>query len=131
MKKKYIKGPKEGILPEQIQDINKMFYRDFSLGYFENKIVSLLEIITDNNKYTKSLENRSFKIGKLEIKNIEEVNAEEMLKYAKSEIVSTYYHCLETFMRLFIAHAKHSESPLMELTTLNFREVILKLSIKV
>ena len=122
MKKKYIKGPKEGILPEQIQDINKMFYRDFSLGYFENKIVSLLEIITDNNKYTKSLENRSFKIGKLEIKNIEEVNAEEMLKYAKSEIVSTYYHCLETFMRLFIAHAKHSESPLMELTTLNIEE---------
>lgn len=122
MKKKYIKGPKEELLPGQIQDINKMFYRDFSLGYFENKIVSLLEIITDNEKYIRTLENKSFKIGKLEIKKIEEFDKEEMLKYAKTEIVSTYYHCLETFMRLFIAHAKHAESPLMELTTLSIEE---------
>ena len=122
MRKKYIKGPKEELLPGQIQDINKMFYKDFSLGYFENKIASLLEIITNNEEYIRNLDNKSFEIGKLEIKKVKQFNKEEMIKYAKSEIVSTYYHCLETFMRLFIAHAKHVESPLMELTTLSMEE---------
>ena len=78
MKKKYTKGPKEELLPGQIQDTNQMFYRDFSLGYFENKIVSLLEIITDDDKYIRNLKNKSFKIGKLEIKKIEEFDKEEM-----------------------------------------------------
>lgn len=120
--KETLKGPKEDLLPEQIQDTNEMFYRDFSLDYFENKIINLLEIIDNAKEYISRIENRHFKVGKLEFDGIQNVDENNVIKYAKSELISTYYHCLETFMRLFIAHAKSTESPLLDLTTLSIDE---------
>lgn len=120
--KEKLKGPKEDLLPEQIQHINEMFYRDFSLDYFENKIINLLEIIDNSKEYISRMENRHFKIGKFEFDGVKNVDENNVIKYAKSELISTYYHCLETFMRLFITHAKSTESPLLDLTTLSIDE---------
>lgn len=99
-----------------------MFYRDFSLDYFENKIINLLEIIDNSKDYISRIENRHFKVGKFEFDGVQNIDENNVIKYAKSELISTYYHCLETFMRLFIAHAKSTESPLLDLTTLSIDE---------
>lgn len=117
--KEKLKGPKEDLLPGQTQNINEMFYRDFSLDYFENKIINLLEIIDNSKEYISRVENRYFKVGKFEFDGVSNIDENNVIKYAKSELISTYYHCLETFMRLFIAHAKFTKCPLMDLTTLN------------
>lgn len=120
--KEKLKGPKEDLLPGQTQNINEMFYRDFSLDYFENKIINLLEIIDNSKEYISRVENRYFKVGKFEFDGVSNIDENNVIKYAKSELISTYYHCLETFMRLFIAHAKFTECPLMDLTALSIEE---------
>lgn len=124
------KGPKEDLIPGQENNINLMFYRDFMIEYFDIKATNLVSLITNAKEYADSIGDKYFKIGKLEF--IEEIPTEEnIIKYSKSEVVSTYYHCIETFMRLFISHALLTECPLIELSSMEpkkYRKKIKKIA---
>jgi hypothetical protein len=118
--------PKEDLVIEQLPDLNKMFYRDFIPDYFELKIANLLYIITKTDKYVEDVKSTKLEIGKIRFSNVQLEN-DLAIKYAKSEIISTYYHCLETFMRLFLGHVSLEKCPWLEITYLNIREYRKKL----
>ncbi len=115
-------GPKENLVDGQEDELNIMFYRDYMTDYFDGKLVVLIDLLSEIDEYISRLKSSEMKIGKLKFRTDEFVGSNELKKYAKCEIVETYYHCLETFMRLFIAHAALEKCPLIELTSLGTRE---------
>lgn len=115
-------GPKEGLLPGQEDDINKMFYRDYMIDYFDIKITTLVDLLSNTKENIDKLSTQNYKLGKVEFKTLDSTDIDKLTSFAKSEIVSEYYHCLETFMRLFISHALFKPSPLIELTAMDNRE---------
>lgn len=115
-------GPKDNLIDGQEYNLNKMFYRDYMVDYFDVKLTTLVNILSETDGHFGKLRSKKMKLGKLEFKTTENVDDDEIKKYAKCEIIETYYHCLETFIRLFIAHATFEKCPLMELTALGIRE---------
>lgn len=115
-------GPKEGLLPGQEDNINMMFYRDYMIDYFDIKITILVDLLTNTKENVDKLSTQNYKLGKIEFKTFDSTDIEKIVSFAKSEIVSEYYHCLENFMRLFISHALFKSSPLIELTAMDNRE---------
>lgn len=115
-------GPKEGLLPGQEDDINKMFYRDYMIDYFDIKITTLVDLLSNTKENIDKLSTQNYKLGKIKFKTLHSTDLDKLTSFAKSEIVSEYYHCLETFMRLFISHALFNPSPLIELTAMDNRE---------
>ena len=115
-------GPKKNLLPGQEDSLNKMFYRDYMTEFFDEKAILLVDLLSNSKEYLDRLKLKELSLGKLKfrINAIEDSN--ELEKYAKCELVDTYYHCLETFMRLFVAHASFEACPLIELTALDLRE---------
>lgn len=113
-------GPKYNLVPGQEKDLNKMFYRDYMTEYFDEKIIILTDLLEHKNDLKQRLTASELTIGNLKF-GIEEktVENEKIDKFAKCEIVDTYYHCIETFMRIFIAHASFGSCPLIELTALD------------
>jgi hypothetical protein len=58
----------------------------------------------------------SVKLGVLEINPNENILKESNLdKFSKLELSNTYYHCIETFLRLFLAHISLPHSPWLEM----------------
>ena len=121
-------GPQHNLLPGQEDSINAMFYRDYMVEYFDQKVILLVDLLSDLDEYIKRIVTKELKIGKLAFKSEEKVESNKLEKYAKCELVETYYHCLETFMRLFIAHASFDSCPLMELTAVDTRQYHKKLN---
>lgn len=121
-------GPKENLLPGQEDNINNMFYRDYMLEYFDEKVMLLVDLLSNSDDYSEKLLLKEFKIGKLNFKTDTKTDKNNLEKFAKCEIVETYYHCLETFMRLFISHASFEPCPLIELTAIDNREYHKKLN---
>lgn len=121
-------GPQHNLLPDQGDSINAMFYRDYMVEYFDQKVILLVDLLSDLDEYIKRIVTKELKIGKLAFKSEEKVESNKLEKYAKCELVETYYHCLETFMRLFIAHASFDSCPLMELTAVDTRQYHKKLN---
>lgn len=121
-------GPKSNLLPGQEDSLNKMFYRDYMTEFFDEKAILLVDLLSGSREYLNRLKLKELSLGKLKFKidTIDSVNKLE--KYAKCELIDTYYHCLETFMRLFIAHASFEACPLIELTALDLREYHKKLN---
>lgn len=89
--------------------------------YFDIKIFDLLNILNNSKKCIDDLKTNEFKIGKIKI-GFCEISEEKIVSYAKSEIMSTYYHCLETFMRLFIAHSLLETYPMIEIANLDIKK---------
>lgn len=112
-------GPKNNLLPGLEDNINKMFYRDFMVEYFDEKVILLVDLLGDSKKYVERLINKELSIDSLKFKSDDAGDPKKLEKLAKCDLIDTYYHCLETFMRLFIAHASFEPCPLIELTALD------------
>lgn len=114
-------GPKDGLLIADENNYNKIFYRDFMMEYFDIKTFDLLNILNNSKKYIEDIKSKELEIGKIKI-GFGEINEEKITAYAKSEIMSTYYHCLETFIRLFIAHSLLEPYPIIEIANLSIEK---------
>lgn len=112
-------GPKNNLLPGQEDNINKMFYRDFMLEYFDEKVILLVDLLGNSKEYVERLIDKELSIDSLKFESDDTGDPKKIEKFAKCELIDTYYHCLETFMRLFIAHASFESCPLIELTALD------------
>ena len=110
----------KGLAIEQFAELNKKFYDNFMSDYYLIKMDTLLNIITRTTEYQNNIESVEVELGKLK-RNLGEANNNQLQEYAKLELASTYFHCLETFIRLFIAHAKISACPWLELSRLTTR----------
>lgn len=115
-------GAKENLVPGQEYDINKMFYRDYMTEYFDEKVILNVDLLGNSKEYIKRIVSKKLLVGKIKFEAGKDVDAKKIEKYAKCELVDTYYHCLETFMRLFIAHAAFQPCPLMELSAMTPHE---------
>lgn len=115
-----LKNPDYKLAEEQFFELNKGFYKDYLEGFYRMKVVNLLSLITNTEQSIKNLLQNPIEIDKLKIEpNTEDIESVSLIKYAKAELAMSYFHCLETFIRLFIAHAKLSGCPWLELARLS------------
>ncbi|CAM4454621.1 hypothetical protein [Paenibacillus typhae] len=117
MNRKELLGPDTGLAKEQIVELNKEFYDEYFEEYFEIRLLLLGEIITNPELFSDFIKKQKIKVGVLEINPESTIlNKELLLKYAKLEMSVTYYHCLETFLRVFLAHIEIKQSPWLEIS---------------
>lgn len=114
-------GPKDKLLPGQEDNLNKMFYRDYMVEFFDEKAILLVDLLGSSKEYVKRLISKELEVGNLKFATDKVGDSDKIEKYAKCELVDAYYHCLETFMRLFIAHATFEACPLIELSAIDTR----------
>lgn len=113
-------GPDDGLAYEQFFGLDKYFYENFQHNYFLNR----LEEIGVKIQYTEEVCNFfnrkevSFDNNKLRFVT-EFSNSEDISKAAKIELLQLHDHCLETFMRMFIARAAISGCDWIELSRWN------------
>ena len=116
----------------QIRHLNEEFYSNFNAKYFRQKISYLMANLADtsfiSNQYEKGIEIGDIKAKGEKLTDEEDVNLKELLK---SEIAITYYHAIETFFRLFIAHFYRTKCPWVEISDLKsyqkFKEEVTKI----
>lgn len=120
MKKKKNKlSPDLGLAIEQYGALNKNFYEGFILDFYDIKLINLMLLVSNTDDYVNSIIGKKLKIEKFEVSlKEEEIVNDDIKKFAKLEIAMTYYHCLETFIRLFLAHATLSGCPWLDLSRL-------------
>ncbi|WP_102262408.1 hypothetical protein [Mesobacillus jeotgali] len=127
-----LRDPDYKLAPEQFSELNKEFYEGFLNDYYGLKVINLLSVITNTEKHVENLMKQQIEIDKLKIELEKgEIETENMTKFAKVELAMTYFHCLETFIRLFIAHAKLSGCPWLEIAKLSiskYKEELKKIS---
>lgn len=123
------KDAKENLAIENYKKLNDDFYKNYNENYFECKLYNILLILSDSEEYFKKNMNLELKFGKITLKNSCETVEEkkEFINYAKSELISTYYHCLETFIRLFISHSKLDYCPWIDIVSLSINKYRKKL----
>lgn len=124
MKKKKDKlSPDVGLAIEQFEGLNKSFYEGFVSNFYDIKLNNLMFLFSNPDDYINSIVGKKLKIGK-SVMNIDkkEIKKGDIKKFAKLELAMTYYHCLETFIRLFLAHATLSDCPWLDLSRLTNRK---------
>lgn len=114
------KDPDYKLAVEQYPELNKQFYDGFLDDFYELKVLNLLSLITNSDKAVDNIQERSIEIDALKIDaDAISIKKENLTKYAKVELAMAYFHSMETLIRLFIAHAKLSGCPWLELARLS------------
>lgn len=129
-KKKKTKNSKSNLISEEYYGLNIIFYREYNTNYFIEKTVIAMYLLNDTQVYKDKLEQMELEVGNIKFPKII-ANNESIKKFAKTELMNTYYHCLETFIRLFIGHSTHNPCPWFEmynLKTKEYREIIKKIA---
>lgn len=110
-------GPDRGLVPEEIDKLNKEFYDEYPIDYFNTKLHILIGMISNPTEISATFNSlKSLKVGVLEVNTDENILKEsELEKFSKLELSNTYYHCIETFLRLFLAHISLTHSPWLEM----------------
>lgn len=109
-KAKKSNNPFFNLASEQFEELNDEFYKNYNKDYYSIKLDSLLKMIESSESYCKG---SNMKVGILEYeRSFEE---EEILKYAKTELAVTVFHCLESFLRLYMAHCSMRGCPWLDL----------------
>ncbi|WP_430742807.1 hypothetical protein [Bacillus atrophaeus] len=131
-KKSKVRGPDYKLDEYQFKSLNEEFYKGFLDDFYSVKVVNLLSIITNAEKFINDIKDKPIEIDKLTIiPDVRTVSEKSVVNYAKVELAMSYFHCLETFVRLFIAHAKLSGCPWLELARLSipkYKEALKKIS---
>ncbi|MGG1759926.1 hypothetical protein ABEQ76_18325 [Bacillus velezensis] len=116
-------GPDFKLDKEQFTILNKEFYEGFLDEFYTVKVINLLSLITNSKKFINDISKRPIEIEKLQlVPNGQPIEDQSIIKYAKVELAMTYFHCLETFIRLFIAHSRFSGCPWLDLARLSIKK---------
>lgn len=115
------KGPRVNLAVENYSKLNEMFYKNYNGNHFDVKSFDLLAILSNTDNCITQNDGLEIKFGKITFRNTATVKEDKdnFINYAKTELVSTYYHCLETFIRLFIAHSKLDCCPWLDIVSLS------------
>ncbi|OZS78496.1 hypothetical protein CF394_06995 [Tetzosporium hominis] len=99
-------------------NLNKEFYDDYAKEYFSTKLLLLSSILSKPDRFMDVLyDGEDIKVGALSFKPDEnDLAKSELEKYARLELATTYYHCIETFLRLFLAHVSIPACPWLEIS---------------
>ncbi|MBQ2769216.1 MAG: hypothetical protein IJF44_04520 [Clostridia bacterium] len=126
MKKGYT-SPFDNLAPIQFAEIDEEFFNGYNIEYFDLKCLDIIQKLdAPESLYTNTL-NKKFTVDGVTIENKEDIKAQDVLSYAKLDLVSTHYHCLESFMRLFIVLNKNCGCITLSLASLEscvFRGIV-------
>ncbi|HII4499891.1 TPA: hypothetical protein ACY4SM_001904 [Clostridium perfringens] len=111
----------KNLAKEQFKDLNKEFYSNYMDEYYFIKLNNLLNMISRTNEYQESIDKVEVELGKIKT-TLDASNTEKIQQYAKMELTNTYFHCLETFIRLFISHANLSGCPWLDISRLTIQD---------
>ncbi len=89
---------------EQLQELNREFYQNYYSSYFGTKLTLLGSLYTNPIDFLSIIDSKGIKIDVYETK--QSIERTELEKFTKLELSILYYHCIETFLRLFIAYAE-------------------------
>lgn len=126
MKKGY-SNPFDNLAPIQFAEIDEEFFNSYNIEYFDLKCLDIIQKLDNPDSLYAHTLNKKFTVDGITIENKEDIKAEDVLSYAKLDLVSTHYHCLESFMRLFIALNKNCGCIALALASLDsriFRDVV-------
>lgn len=120
LKKNKANDPNYLFDPIQFSEINRDFYRQYLDGYFAIKVNHLIKL-SESSKNEKE-ELFEFELGDVKAYMTSDDSISDIGKYVNTEIVMTTFHCLETFVRMFIAHSALSDCPNLILSNLSIKE---------
>jgi hypothetical protein len=115
-KNKIKKGPDEELVPQQFNELNEEFYKDYFSEYFTIKFAITANLINQSEKMLEIINNPQNNVifGELKVDPFK-IKKEELIKFGKLELSTMYYHCIETFLRLFLAHVTIPQCPWLEI----------------
>lgn len=102
----------------QLRELNKEFYTNFNISYYDTKLVNVMDILSNVSEYKDYIENKDMHYEKVKAK-ASDINEIELYNFAKTELSTMYFHCAETFIRLFIAHGKDTNCAWIEMCDLD------------
>lgn len=104
----------------QLKNLNEEFYKYFNISYYDTKLINIMDILSNTSEYKNYIENKKIKYGKSSV-NLDKVDEIELYNFSKTELNTMYFHCAETFIRLFIAHGKDTNCPWLEMCDLDIK----------
>ncbi|MRJ46944.1 hypothetical protein [Fundicoccus ignavus] len=118
--KKKENDPNHNFDESQHYEINKDFYDYFLDGYFFLKVSHLYSLKRLDVDKQKELFN--FELMSLKTDDQYKYSKHLLSSYISTELVMNTFHCMETFVRLYIAHSAGSECPNLILANLSIDE---------
>lgn len=115
---------------EQFKELNNEFYSNYMDEYYFVKLENLLNLISRTEDYIANIDKQEIELGKVKC-TLGNSSSEKIKQYSKIELTTTYFHCLETFIRLFIAHSSLTGCPWLDISRLSiqdYRKSLRKLS---
>ncbi len=110
-------NPDKDLSPRQIYKLNKEFYENYYTDYFATKLFILGSMFSNSDDFLNIINENDVEVGVYQVDS-DTINVEksEIIKFVKLELSILYYHCIETFLRLFIAHSEFKQCPWLELS---------------
>ncbi len=133
MAKKIRKNPDDDLVPYEYEKLNKEFYHEYFSQYFFIKFAVTANLIQNPTNILETINgpDNNIVFGKLEVDPFQ-ISKKDLEIFGKLELSVMYYHCIETFLRLFLAHITIPKCPWLELhrdiSYINFKKVLEKLS---
>ena len=80
-------GPKCNLIEGQEVDINKMFYRDYMVEFFDEKIIMLVNLLNETKEFVEKIKSKELTIENLKFKPKSNCDIGKLEKYAKCELL--------------------------------------------
>ena len=122
------------LAPEQFREMNRDFYCNYPQHYFLDKLDEIVLKISAPERLLAAYKNCEVKIGMMSADLTTDENGDTIKRIenaAKIELHETYIHCLECFIRLFIARASLNPCIWLEMNRLsiqNYHDALSKLA---
>ncbi len=112
--RKKLGNPDVGLSDEQIEQLNQEFFQNYYSDYFGTKLVLIGSMFSNPSNFMSIVEENEIEIGVYKTK--QSIESSEIEKFAKLELSILYYHCIETFLRLFLGFTSCNKSVWLELS---------------
>lgn len=113
-------NPNHNFVKSQVGDINKRFYDNFLESYFFIKVSNLYSLLNSSDDERKKI--YDLRIDKLEISGEYKPSENAVEKYVITEIVMTMFQCMETYLRMYMAHSALTGCPNLILADLTIKD---------
>lgn len=122
------------ITSEKYNELNREFYNSYYSDYFTDKLIVLGSLYSHHEELLKVINNNDVTIEKLSFRPQESIPyITDINPLVKMELTALYYHSIETFLRIFLAHSTFKPCPWLELSRVSnyskFKEHVAELSL--
>lgn len=121
------------ITTEKYNELNREFYNSYYSDYFTDKLIVLGSLYSNQEELLTTINSNDITIEKLCFyPNKDTPYITNINPLVKMDLTALYYHSIETFLRIFLAHCTFKLCPWLELSRVSsyskFKECITELS---